>query len=58
MQRDLNSNLNNVCNLLIGLDYEIYSIDKNYLLDKFIPTNSYENIVAIKRNSNLKDYLK
>ena len=58
MQRDLNSNLNNVYNLLNGLDYEIYSIDKNYLLDKFIPTNSYENIVAIKRNSNLKDYLK
>ena len=58
MQRDLNCNLNNVYNLLNGLDYEIYSIDKNYLLDKFIPTNSYENIVAIKRNSNLKDYLK
>jgi FkbM family methyltransferase len=58
MQRDLNSNLNNVCNLLIGLDYEIYSIDKNYLLDKFFPSNSYENIVAIKRNCNLKQYLK
>ena len=58
MQRDLNSNLNNVYNLLNGLDYEIYSIDKNYLLDEFIPTNSYENIIAIKRNSNLKDYLK
>ena len=58
MQRDLNSDLNNVCNLLIGLDYEIYSIDKNYLLDKFIPTNSYENIVAIKRNCNLIQYLK
>ena len=26
-----------VCNILNGLNYEIYSIDKNYLLDKFIP---------------------
>jgi len=58
MQRDLNSDLNNVCNLLIGLDYEIYSIDKNYLLDKFFSSNSYENIIAIKRNCNLIQYLK
>ena len=58
MQRDLNSDLSNVCNLLNSLDYEIYSVDKNYLLDKFVPSNSYENIVALKRNCNLKKFLK
>ena len=58
MQRDLNSDLKNVCDLLNNLDYEIYSIDKNYLLDKFIPNNSYENIIAIKLNSDLQQYLK
>ena len=57
MQRDLNSDLNNVCDLLNELNYEIYSINGNYLLDKFIPSNSYENIIAIKQNSNLKQYL-
>ena len=58
MQRDLNGDLSNVCNMLNDLDYEIYSVDNNYLLDKFIPSNSYENIIAIKRNCNLQDYLK
>jgi FkbM family methyltransferase len=58
MQRDLNTNLSNVYNILSDLDYEIYSVNDNYLLDKFIPTNSYENIIAIKRNCNLYDYLK
>ncbi len=57
MQRDLDSNLDNICNILNGLNYEIYSIDKNYLLDKFIPSNSYENIIAIKHNCELKKYL-
>tara|TARA_B100001093_G_scaffold496869_1_gene543094 strand:- start:896 stop:1852 length:957 start_codon:yes stop_codon:yes gene_type:complete len=59
MQRDLNTNLNNVYNILSDLDYEIHSVNNNnYLLDKFIPSNSYENIIAIKRNCNLQDYLK
>ena len=58
MQRDLNTNLSNVYNILSKLDYEIYSVNENYLLDKFIPTNSYENIIAIKRNCNLQNYLK
>ena len=57
MQRDLNSDLNNVCDLLNELNYEIYSIDKNYILNEFIPSNSYENIIAIKQNCNLKQYL-
>ncbi len=58
MQRDLNTNLSNVYKILTEFDYEIYSLNENYLLDKFIPSNSYENIIAIKRNCNLKDYLK
>jgi len=58
MQRDLNSDLSNVCDLLNSFDYEIYSVDKNYLLDKFVPSNSYENIVAIKRNCSLQKFLK
>ena len=38
MQRDLNTNLSNVYNILSDLDYEIYSVNDNYLLDKFIPS--------------------
>ena len=58
MKRDLNTNLSNVYKILSDLDYEIHSLDDNYLLNKFIPSNSYENIIAIKRNCSLKNYLK
>lgn len=59
MKRDLNTNLSKVYKILSDLDYEIYSVNNNnYVLDKFIPSNSYENIIAIKRNCNLLDYIK
>ena len=58
IRRDLKSDLSNVCDLLNSLNYEIYSIDKNYLLDNFISSSSYENIIALKRNCSFKQYLK
>ena len=56
-QKIFDGGLDGLCEILARNDYEIFSLDnKNFDIHSFEPTLSYENVIALKKSSGLKNF--